>query len=372
MIIRSQWLGLGGRRRCGRHGYGRIRADPRPAGRFPGRPRRRRQLALPARRRRPQRGDADHPARGARRLARPGLCRERGRGVPACRAARIRVQRPWDEHARAIARFTTGRPELAAAERGTPGRAAGRREDQVANTRHDRAGGGSAGPRRGPQAKLRARERIAAERAARKRAEARRRFLAAIGAVAAVPAIVFVSEKNPARSARPNAGRWPSPCPASAPGATSAPRHHRPPTCTRTPPRSRSGRRSTGAPNSRCGRPNSRTSRPPAAGPAPAGHQAHRRLRRAPLRQQRRPVRGGPVPRHRQSVHPGGRAVQPAGTRGPVGGPDSQPAQRPVQPGGTAIDGSAQVIIAAIDQVLQNKRPGSWQPGGGGCLADAR
>ena len=35
---------------------------------------------------------------------------------------------------------------------------------EVANTRHDRAGGKSAGPRRGPQAKLRARERIAAER----------------------------------------------------------------------------------------------------------------------------------------------------------------------------------------------------------------
>ena len=53
-----------------------------------------------------------------------------------------------------------------------------------------------------------------------------------------------------------------------------------------------------------------------------------------PLRQQRRPVRGGPVPGHRQSLHPGGRAVQPAGTRGPVGGPDRQPARQPVEPGG--------------------------------------
>ncbi len=61
---------------------------------------------------------------------------------------------------------------------------------QVANTRHDRAGGKSAGPRQGPQARRRARERIAAERAARKRAEARRRLQAAIGAVAAVLAVV--------------------------------------------------------------------------------------------------------------------------------------------------------------------------------------
>ena len=38
---------------------------------------------------------------------------------------------------------------------------------QVANTRHDGAGGKSARSRRGPQAKMRARERIAAERAAR-------------------------------------------------------------------------------------------------------------------------------------------------------------------------------------------------------------
>ncbi len=60
----------------------------------------------------------------------------------------------------------------------------------VANTRHDRAGGKSAGPRRGPRAKRGARERLAAERAARKRAEARRRLLAAIVAVAAVLAVV--------------------------------------------------------------------------------------------------------------------------------------------------------------------------------------
>jgi len=60
----------------------------------------------------------------------------------------------------------------------------------VANTRHDRAGGKSARPRRGPQARLSARERIAAEQAARKRAEVRRRFLAAIAAIGAVFAVV--------------------------------------------------------------------------------------------------------------------------------------------------------------------------------------
>jgi Domain of unknown function (DUF929) len=60
----------------------------------------------------------------------------------------------------------------------------------VANTRHDRAGGKSARPRQGPQAKMRARERIAAERAAHKRAESRRRFLAAVAAITAVLAVV--------------------------------------------------------------------------------------------------------------------------------------------------------------------------------------
>jgi hypothetical protein len=61
---------------------------------------------------------------------------------------------------------------------------------QVANTRHDRAGGTSARPRRGLQPKMRARERIAAERAARKRAETRRRLLVAIASVTAVLAVV--------------------------------------------------------------------------------------------------------------------------------------------------------------------------------------
>jgi pimeloyl-ACP methyl ester carboxylesterase len=61
---------------------------------------------------------------------------------------------------------------------------------QVANTRQDRAGGNSARPRRGPQPKTRARERIAAERAARKRAEARRRILVAVASVTAVLAVV--------------------------------------------------------------------------------------------------------------------------------------------------------------------------------------
>ena len=58
------------------------------------------------------------------------------------------------------------------------------------NTRHGQAADKAARPQRVPQAKARARERIAAERAARKRAEARRRLLAAIGAVTAVLAVV--------------------------------------------------------------------------------------------------------------------------------------------------------------------------------------
>jgi hypothetical protein len=72
----------------------------------------------------------------------------------------------------------------------------------VAKTRHDRAGGSSARPPRGPQ--RRARERIAAERAARKRAEARRRILVAIASVTAVLAVVvaLVAVKLTATPAR--------------------------------------------------------------------------------------------------------------------------------------------------------------------------
>jgi hypothetical protein len=78
-------------------------------------------------------------------------------------------------------------------------------KDQVPGTRHDRAGGTSARPRRGPQAKLRARERIAAERAARKRAEARRRLLIASAAIIAVlaVAVALVSIGLTATPARP-------------------------------------------------------------------------------------------------------------------------------------------------------------------------
>ena len=60
----------------------------------------------------------------------------------------------------------------------------------VANTGHDRAGGKSARPPRGPQPKMRARELVAAERAARKRAEARRRILLAIASITAVAGFV--------------------------------------------------------------------------------------------------------------------------------------------------------------------------------------
>jgi Domain of unknown function (DUF929) len=60
---------------------------------------------------------------------------------------------------------------------------------QVANTRHGQAGGKPSSGRVGP-ARLRARERIAAERAARKRAEARRRFLLPVVSVTAVLALI--------------------------------------------------------------------------------------------------------------------------------------------------------------------------------------
>ena len=61
----------------------------------------------------------------------------------------------------------------------------------MANTRHDRAGRNPAWPQRGPHAKTNARQRIAAERAARQRAVARLRFLAAISAVGTVLAVVL-------------------------------------------------------------------------------------------------------------------------------------------------------------------------------------
>ena len=74
----------------------------------------------------------------------------------------------------------------------------------MANTRYDSAGGNSSRPGRGPQPKMRARERIAAERAARKRAGARRRILVAIASVTAVLAVVvaLVAVKLTATPAR--------------------------------------------------------------------------------------------------------------------------------------------------------------------------
>ena len=73
------------------------------------------------------------------------------------------------------------------------------------NTRHGQAADKAARPQRVAQAKVRARERIAAERAARKRAEARRRLLAATGAVTAVLAVVvaLVAIKLTSAPARP-------------------------------------------------------------------------------------------------------------------------------------------------------------------------
>ena len=273
----------------------------------------------------------------------------------------------------------------------------------MANTRHDRTGGKSARPRRGPQAKMGARERIATERAARKRAEARRRFLTAIAAAGAVLAVVvtLVAVKLTSNPVRPVASesqassvvvRQVTTVPAAVLTRVSPGQEITPLQTVKTsgPPLTIGGkpaivfvseescpfcaaeRWSLTVALSHFGTwshlgsttssatdvyPNTATlsfrtavyhsteltlrtteladnAGRSAAGPEPAGHQAHRRLRRAPLREQRRPVRGGPVPRHRQSVHPGRRAVRPAGPRGPVGGPDCQPAQQPVEPGG--------------------------------------
>lgn len=82
----------------------------------------------------------------------------------------------------------------------------------MAKTRHDHAPGRSARPQRGPQARVSARERIAAERAARKRAETRRRLLAPIAAVTAVLAIVaaLVTVKLTSAPARPVASESPA------------------------------------------------------------------------------------------------------------------------------------------------------------------
>lgn len=60
----------------------------------------------------------------------------------------------------------------------------------VPDDRHRRAAGKSAVRTQGPPTRPRARERIAAERAARKRAEAGRRLLAALGAICAVLVVV--------------------------------------------------------------------------------------------------------------------------------------------------------------------------------------
>ena len=75
----------------------------------------------------------------------------------------------------------------------------------MANTRHDHAEGKSSKRQRGSQAQLRARERIAAERAARKRAELRRRILALVASVTAVLAIVGVLAAVKLNSANPTA-----------------------------------------------------------------------------------------------------------------------------------------------------------------------
>jgi len=76
------------------------------------------------------------------------------------------------------------------ARRPDPAPATGRKGQQVAATRRGHAEGRSPGRPRGPHAKLRARERIAAQQAARRRAEARRRLLVPIASVTVVLAIL--------------------------------------------------------------------------------------------------------------------------------------------------------------------------------------
>ena len=101
LIARSHWLvwaAAGAVAVMAMSGYVLTRALP---GRIPGRSRRCRQLALPARHCRPQRGDADHPARGARRLAGPGPRRERGRASPGLPGGARRSTASPDDHARA-------------------------------------------------------------------------------------------------------------------------------------------------------------------------------------------------------------------------------------------------------------------------------
>lgn len=75
----------------------------------------------------------------------------------------------------------------------------------MANTRRNRAKGAPPGRPRDPHAGPSARERIAAERAARKRAEARRRLLLPITAITAVLAIVIALVAVKLTSAPPTA-----------------------------------------------------------------------------------------------------------------------------------------------------------------------
>jgi hypothetical protein len=94
-----------------------------------------------------------------------------------------------------------------------PGPASQRKEDQVPNTRHGHQGGKPARPR-GSQATIRAREQIAAGRAAQKRAKARRRLLVPIAAVTAVLAFVgalFAARLSTAPATAATASESPAP-----------------------------------------------------------------------------------------------------------------------------------------------------------------
>jgi hypothetical protein len=225
-----------------------------------------------------------------------------------------------------------GGPDQAAGE-GKPGgkdpsRPCGRRVGQVAA---------------GPQAKLRARDRIAAQRAARQRAEARRRLLLAGSAITAVLAVVvaLVAVKLTATPARPVASESPASA-AVVRQVSSVPDGGLP-------------EHGTYAADDRAGG----QRRPTAAGSDRAGDQAHRRLRRTPYVNSA--DQSGAVPfldiANRYIL--AGAQYNPQVLAGLSAAQIASQLSNPSSPVARAIDGSAQVIIAAIDQVLQHEANGA-------------
>ena len=95
--------------------------------------------------------------------------------------------------------------------------------------------------------------------------------------------------------------------------------------------------------------------RPPAAGPDPAGHQAHRHLRRAPYVNSA--DQSGAVPfldiANRYIL--AGAQYNPQVLAGLSAAQIASQLSHPSSPVAQAIDGSARVIVAAIDQILHDK-----------------